>query len=348
MQLDHLSLEEKIGQLFVVTTPEQKLTGELIHLVTGFHISGLLVRDENVVRPQQLRNLHARLQMYAHRERPLFLISDRFSNNYVAIEKQMLKSFTKKELGTINNRLYTKQYASYKGKGLYELGINTLLTNPLTISTSHSASFSDNPRHVAQHCEAMIAGLNDAQLKAFVTIDEQQIEELVQVSLEGKRLVPSDSLLYPLYKVLKNNDIGIHIPLEWLQNIEKNEQISHLFQVLHEQFSFANVHATSMTLQEQKLDEQMEAIKRAIQHGCKLFIINGTYKAQIKLIESVREAVLTHEIEEETIDRAVMNVLRMKENIHVQQLEKLKPHALKPRLASELTDKLAEQLPKLE
>src|SRR5699024_5821417 len=110
MQLDHLSLEEKIGQLFVVTTPEQKLTGELIHLVTGFHISGLLVRDENVVRPQQLRNLHARLQMYAHRERPLFLISDRFSNNYVAIEKQMLKSFTKKELGTINNRLYTKQY----------------------------------------------------------------------------------------------------------------------------------------------------------------------------------------------------------------------------------------------
>lgn len=335
-----MSLEEKVGQLFTITSPHSYPDGETIHLLTAFHASGICIQEENVERLQQLSNFIARLQMYADKQLPLFIISDRYGGAYPTLAKKLTKTFTEKQLGTINNRLYTKQYAEYNAKLLHELGFNTMMRPPVHVDEGEDDSFGTDPRHVAQHSVATIDGHRNADTLSIAEIGKEQVEAIIDANWERKPWIHNNSLLYPLYKAIANDVECLHVPIQTFaldRNINSDNDVTH---IIEEKLQFSNIFTTSVSLVEANVEEQIEPIVRALNHSVHLIMLDGSYNAQFHVIEAIRQAVVDGEIKEETIDIAVEKVLRIKESLHVKELARLDHSQLQTRLAIDLTNKL--------
>lgn len=338
--IEQMSLEEKIGQLFVITSPHRYPDGETIHLLTAFHASGIHIQEENVERFQQLSNFIARLQMYADKQLPLFIISDRYGGAYPTLAKKLTKTFTEKQLGTINNRLYTKQYAEYNAKLLHELGFNTMRRPPVYVDAVEDDSFGADPRRVAQHSVATIDGHRNAGTLSIAKIGKKQVETIFDANWERKPWIHNSSLLYPLYKAITNDVECLHVPMQTFaidRDIDSDNAVTH---IIEEKLQFSNVFTTSVSLAEANVEEQIETIVRALNHSVHLIMLDGSYNAQFRVIETIRQAVVDGEIEEKTIDIAVEKVLRIKKSLHVKQLARLDHSQLQTRLANNLTNKL--------
>lgn len=342
--IEQMSLEEKIGQLFVVTTPHSSHDGEIIHLLTSFHVSGVLIQHENVIRPQQLSNLIARMQMFANKELPLFIVSEHYGGEFPNLAKKLTKNFTEKELGIVNNRLYTKQYAEYKAKELCELNFNMIIKPPLHVSEDVKHSFGTEPKRVAHHSVATIDGHRKAGLLSVAKITPEQGVAIKRADWQRKPWIHNNSSLYPLHKVIKQNVDGVHIPFQMFETIAKPKSDDSVTRILEEYLQFSNACMTTVSLDEMNLEEQINTIVAAINHSVHLITLSGSYDAQWKTIEAIRQAVLHGEIERRVIERAVEKVLQLKEHIHVKELTQLNDDVFKSRRATDLIDKLENAL----
>ena len=81
MDIDTLSIEEKVGQLFMVNFDGTDKTGELIHLITYFKVGGLYYRNNNVVNLKKLHKLSTIAQNFAKTGLPLFLATTQGGEN---------------------------------------------------------------------------------------------------------------------------------------------------------------------------------------------------------------------------------------------------------------------------
>src|SRR5690625_1878451 len=79
--IEEMSLEEKLGQLFMSTYETDFLTGEMINLITMYHIGGVLLADPNLNNRKKLTQLNKYLQYYATNNKPLIIASKQSAAN---------------------------------------------------------------------------------------------------------------------------------------------------------------------------------------------------------------------------------------------------------------------------
>src|SRR5699024_516212 len=114
-----MSLEEKVGQLFMVGIEGHQMSGDMIHLLDSYHVGGIYYTKENIKHPKQVHQLSYRLQSYADREHPLFIATKQNGAEFNTITKQVTPGLNPYDLGHLHNRVYTKRIASYIGKELH-------------------------------------------------------------------------------------------------------------------------------------------------------------------------------------------------------------------------------------
>src|SRR5699024_7748879 len=149
--LNHLSLEEKVGQLFISTYEDTRMNGELINLIDTYHISGIHLTLQGKQDVRILAKLTAEMQLYAPKELPLSIAVKQGENKENTIKQQVTEGFQQNELIKINNRLYTRQISEIVASELAALGITLNLAPALTLGEAAGNQTEQMTRLNAQH-----------------------------------------------------------------------------------------------------------------------------------------------------------------------------------------------------
>src|SRR5690625_4684906 len=132
--IEEMTLEEKVGQLFMSTFESGSVNGEIITLITFYHIGGVLLKLPSKIKRNKIAHMNRYLKYYATNKRPLFIASNQRDVEMDKIEKPY--SFLAEDsLYKINNRHYTKQLAEVIAAEYRAIGINTIIYPELTISS---------------------------------------------------------------------------------------------------------------------------------------------------------------------------------------------------------------------
>src|SRR5699024_1580137 len=162
MTIQQLNLRQKIGQLFITTIDDNQINGETINLLTQFHPGGVLLTQNNMIQPKQIYALVRELQSYSGKQLPLFIAvqAENALKGMTNVQSQQL-------LGSVNNRLNTKQDAAINGKEWYALGINMHLGPGLHPDSTDS--FSEDLQQIAYHGRAAMEGLHKNNILSVAT-----------------------------------------------------------------------------------------------------------------------------------------------------------------------------------
>lgn len=180
-----MTLEEKVGQLFVVNLEQldlskgsyyehTKVTEQMKETLQRYPAGGVILFSRNLAKRKQTIKLNEELQSFSGT--PLFVMVDEEGGSVARIasnKKMGTTSFpSAEEIGTTQNDTYTYNMGKTIGKEIKELGFNVDLapvadvkTNDLNLEIG-TRSFGDNPQKVSQYVNAFVQGLDQQNISA--------------------------------------------------------------------------------------------------------------------------------------------------------------------------------------
>src|SRR5690625_3781471 len=347
MDVQKMSIEEKVGQLFMVGFHDPKPTGEVIHLITVYKIGGLCYFERNIRHPRQLHQLSTNLQLYAPIDLPLFIAIHQEGSDFNTIVEGVTQSPNPSSLGAVNNQLYTKQMAEIVATELHEIGINMNFSPHLrtTQLTEEARSFGGSPDLVAKHGAATIQGYQNKNVSAIATVfpgDEvADVNTLLTESFDY-----NNSSQYPFYHAIQKGVDALLISQTLIPHLHTNDpelySTSILHKLLREQMQF-----TGVIMKKYQETEQAEELAHktilALQAGVDLLVIPGPYRTIIRVIDTVIEAVKNGAIPEEHLNTAVNRILTLKKQRQIGQVKQFNRDNLRKKRSIQFVEQLNEQ-----
>lgn len=166
--IQHLTIEEKVGQLFVMGYAGQD-TEYACNLVKQFHVGGFYLTQDNASTPKEAFALTSTLHYEAHLrscDAPLLLAVDQEGAWGVLVEHTTTGPGNL-ALGVAGQPELTKQMHSVLAREMRALGFNTILGPCSDVNSNPSnpiigvRSFGEIPNEVAPHVAAAVAGLRE-------------------------------------------------------------------------------------------------------------------------------------------------------------------------------------------
>src|SRR5690625_4056404 len=136
MNLESFTLEQKIGQLFLLGHSDLNVSGDLINLITKYHIGGLTYTGHKQQNPKKFAHFSSTIQKYSNQQTPLFIAISEDSAHSI---EEMTNLTNKLALGALDNRLYSKKIAEIVGEQLNNLGINMIFSPNLNLSKNETS-----------------------------------------------------------------------------------------------------------------------------------------------------------------------------------------------------------------
>ncbi len=343
MNVNQMTIEEKVGQLFVVGFPDTRVSGELIHLLTTYKVGGLLYQSRNFISPKQIYHLSSNAQLYAKNEFPLFIAIEQEGGLKNTFSNGVIQGPSQSALGKINNRLYTKQMAQYIGEELKELGINMNLTP--SIHKENEDNFNSlNNDLAAKHGVATIQGYQKENISSVAKYFPGKINESVEsLLLETKDDPRSD--LYPFYQAIQKGVDAILVSHDMLPDSDTDDPALYSSSIIHtvlrKELLFDGIIGAGFDGLERP-EEVAESAILAIQSGVNLLFVPRTYKNQITAINAVIEAVKTGIILESQLDESVHRILTLKKKREIGQINSFNPDHLLTKRSVRFVEKLQE------
>ncbi len=158
-KLKSLSLEQKIGQLFIIGFEGKYFNSDIEGLIRELHPGGILLLKRNIESPNQLKALISALQKTALKDTglPLFIAVDQEGGLISRLDWA-----EKTPQSDINNTEQAYKIGEKRGGGLKELGINLNLA-PLLDETVkgdfiYGRSFQKNKEIIGELAKSLILG----------------------------------------------------------------------------------------------------------------------------------------------------------------------------------------------
>lgn len=167
--LDKLTLEQKIGQLFIVGIEGKTITPETENLIKKFHPGGILLLGKNIENKEQLKNLIQELQKISLNDSglPLFISVDQEGGEISRIDW-----VEKTPQSEILNQEQAFEIGLERGKELKELGINVNLAPLLDLMSVEdflwNRSFQKEAEVIKELGSSLILGQREAGILTVV------------------------------------------------------------------------------------------------------------------------------------------------------------------------------------
>lgn len=286
--IEEMSLEEKLGQLFMTTYENDSVSTEMINLITKYHIGSVLLTSPNLADKKQLTHLTNYMQYYATNKRPLIIASKQESE----YENDLVVMPNEETLLGLNNPLYTKQLAEIIAVEHRSLGINTIFYPNVTVNNNLEI------KKKAQHGVAIIQGMK----KGFIANSILSFPRLHEINFDFK---PDSkrSTLYPFYKAIQEN-VGMITISELSERLITN--------VLRESLSFENVISYEINNSFSSVRHIANEIIEAIHAGVNMIVLPFTYEQQLDLLNYLLELAKQNKINQSKIDDSVRRLLELK------------------------------------
>lgn len=323
MNIESMSLEEKIGQLCMFGISGQSIEGDTENLLTNFHVGNIFLTKKNAIHPKQIHHLTQNLQAYTGNI-PLFIAIEQGGGINNTITNGVTISPDLQTLGQINNRLYTRQAAHIVSEELLAMGINMNTYIHANIAENDTESFGANNKYTTKHVTAAVQGCQQRDVAVPVRDFPGTGDLQAHIGACLTHLGPlHKTALQPFIKAIEAGANFISITNEATAHSDFTEPalFSELIvrYLLREKLGYEGV-----IMSEDLLEKDItlhatpaEAAIRAIETGVDLLVVGHDEAAQISILETLIEAVKSGQISESRIDQSVKRILQAKKETNL-------------------------------
>lgn len=161
-----MTLEQKVGQLFVVGFPGTTPDGVVLDLVQKYHVGGIAHYDRNLIKPEQVRALNAGLQKAA--KIPLYVCVDQEGGQVARMRQYLPVAPSAEKIGRGNDTAVAKQWAIKTAKGFKNVGINTNFAPVADLGYTRERSYGNTVQEVTPFVIAAVQGYEECKINSVV------------------------------------------------------------------------------------------------------------------------------------------------------------------------------------
>ncbi len=330
-KLDTMTLEEKIGQLFMVSvegeTPDENIT----KLIQQYKVGGIILFSNNIKTSEQTRALLNNLkELNVNNPLNLFLSVDEEGGVVSRFPKDISNFESAWKVGQKNDVNYAKDHGRKIGDTIRELGFNMDMAPVLDVNSNPknpvigSRAFSDDPQVVKNMGVQVYKGLEDAGIIAVgkhfpghgdTSEDSHTGLPIVNNSIDRLRnleLIPFQYAIDNGIEVILTS----HILLPKIDEENVATVSSKIItDILRKEMNFKGVVITDdMAMKGVRVNNTIEeGSVKAILAGCDIVLICHSAEDQDKGINAVLNAVKTGIISEERINDSVYRIINLKQ-----------------------------------
>jgi beta-N-acetylhexosaminidase len=171
--LARMTLEERVGQLFVIDFWGIDANTSVMQLLTTIHPAGAVLIGQNLDTPQQITQMVNELQTAATQNGaglPLLIMTDQEGGTVQRLQAGFTRLPNPLILGAITDRALLVDYGKMVGTELAAVGVNVDLAPVVDLATKPSnpvledRMISDDPKRVKAASEALIEGMAQANV----------------------------------------------------------------------------------------------------------------------------------------------------------------------------------------
>lgn len=345
--MQHLSLKEKIGQLFLMGFRGSDISrdSEVLEMIKTQKPGGVILFDKDMIHDKPVHNIHSPGQvkkltsaLQESSELPLLIGIDQEGGivNRLKPEYGFPETKSHKELGAINDFETTEKEGELISKTLSNVGINLnfapvvdLTLNPgSSIIAKKERSFGISADHVTGYARAYIKGHKSNNVitcckhfpghgsaegdthAGFVDVSETWKEEEL---LPYRQLISEGLCPMIMTAHIFNSNLDRDKPATLSKNV--------LVDLLRDKLNFGGV-VISDDMQMRAISDHYnlkESLKLGLEAGLDIFCFgNNLLKEQVKMadaIEAVMELVKSSQVSEQRIDESVGRILKLKADL---------------------------------
>ncbi|HLZ22082.1 MAG TPA: glycoside hydrolase family 3 N-terminal domain-containing protein [Ktedonobacterales bacterium] len=334
--ISDMTIEQQIGQLFMVGFTGTEPTPEIVELIQRRHVGGIILFSRNCRDARQVSTLTHDLQAVARaagHPYPLLISLDQ-ENGLVRRLGNAVTGFPgNMALGATGAEDLTYAVAEATGQELLALGINMNLAPDADVNNNPAnpvigvRSFGEDPQRVARFVAAAVRGYRAAgtisTLKHFPGHGDTSVDSHLGLPIVPHTLERLERVELPPFRagIAAGADTVMLAHLR-LPTIAPDEDVPTsisptVVRLLRESLGFNSVIITDcleMDAISQTVGEERGALL-GLRAGADIILISHRIVPQRGAIEMVRAAVESGELAEDTIHQAAARVLRLKERL---------------------------------
>jgi beta-N-acetylhexosaminidase len=377
--VEELTLEEKVGQLFMAHFVGENVNEDAKALIQDVHVGAVIYYNwtNGLTSPSQVQKLSSELQKLARETRlsiPLFIAADQEGGLVARLTQGFTVFPGNRALGATNNSDLAERSSYAIGQEMRSVGVNMNLAPVVDINSNAQnpvigiRSFGDVPETVLAFGEKALQGYNRAQvvacLKHFpghgeVSVDSHEDLPVVNKSIE--ELERGELLPFAKLGLQADAIMTAHILVPALDPDNCSTLSKKTLTYLRETIGFEGVIVADSLVMEgvlKKCDGSVEeATIQALDAGCDLVIfggrriVSGSSELPVSDVQrihgKVMEAVKSGRLSEERLNQSVQRILRLKERYlnRPSEIMPLENHQLLAREIASLSLKTIENDP---
>jgi beta-N-acetylhexosaminidase len=343
-EITRLSLEEKVGQMFMCGFHGLEPTVEIQTLIEKYHVGGVIYFRRNVDEPEQIAKLSQALQQVKSNALniPHFVAIDQEGGMVSRIDKQVALAPGAMALGAARSEEAAYETARITGRELRMMGINMNFAPSVDVNNnSHNPvigvrSYGEDPELVAKLGAAAVRGYQEervsATIKHFPGHGDTDVDSHLGLPTVPHHMERLEQLeLYPFAQLAADVDavMSAHVIFPAYEAEHKPGTVSHkvMTELLRDKLGFEGLIVTDCL--------EMHAISKeygipqgavmAIEAGADLILVSHTYTEQAAAVKAVIEAVRSGRIAESRIDASVERILSLKQRRQMDDFMEIGP-----------------------
>lgn len=332
--LNEMTLEEQIGQLFMVGFAGTEPSQGIIDMISRYRVGGIILFSRNVRDTRQVLELTRSLQDIAHtagHRYPLLIAIDQENGMVQRLGRGATQFPGNMALGAVGSEQMVYDVALATGRELRALGLNMNLAPVVDVNNNPAnpvigvRSFGEDPHQVARLAAAAVRGYREAgviaTLKHFPGHGDTAVDSHLSLPtlpfslqrLENVELVPFRAGI----EAGAESVMSAHIAFPAITgqaDLPATLAPAIIRGLLREKLGFNGL-VISDCLEMQAVAETVGIARGsvlALQAGIDLVLISHLYSRQQSGIAAVMEAVQLGVLPEETVRQAVERVLLLK------------------------------------
>lgn len=327
--IDKMTLEEKVGQMFIMGFEGYTMDENITRLLTEKHLGGVILFSQNIDTIKQTRTLISNLEAANNSKAKLFMSLDEEGGTVSRIPKEMGAFEAAWQVGAVNDLAYAFNHGSAIGEAVKSLGFNMDFAPVLDVNSNPNnpviggRAFSSDPQVVKAVGTQVFKGINAAGVisvgKHFPGHGDTDVDSHYGLPIINKTKEELENLeLIPFRYAIEEGIPAIMVSHLLLPQLDEYHVASMskaiVTDLLRKTLNFKGVVVTDDMIMEGAKEEftTAEGTVKAIEAGVDVIIISTDYDEQQGAIDKVISAVKEGIISEDRINESVYRILDLK------------------------------------
>jgi len=328
--LKSMTLEQKIGQMFLIGFWGSNLNNHIQTMIDDYHIGGVILLKYNAQNKSQLQNLIQNIQDRNEQKNltqlPLFIATDQEGGLVTKIKVKGVKEFTAQK--NIHSTTTAYQVGQRRGQELTSLGINLNFSPVLDYTPNpqaflYSRTFRGKILQITDLSSSLIKGYQKQGLiatgKHFLGHPNNKIDPHHSILSGNFNNLEIKERIDLFKQVIQKSDPGMvmisHVKYKTIDPKNACSLSKSCIQKLRQDASFSEVIITDDlemgAIQKQYSNKQIPI--QAVQAGEDVLLYVSTFSKQKEAYKSLLKAVQDGKISEDRINQSVLRIIKLKQ-----------------------------------